>query len=123
MPHFVSVPAETIETFLQSKGFSRSVVHNEVVYERAHSENPRVKVKVYTSIRIGADVARRRGKDSIKVCTVVEGTRKSYGIGKFPRVHRTGSPEKVLDRMLQRSRHERAHRWIVEDAICLLRIE
>lgn len=116
MPHYVEVPADEIEEFLREKGFVRTVVRQEVVYSRAHARNPDVKVKVYTSIRVGASSARRRGKDSIKVCTVFDNGRKQFGIGKFPRIHRTGSTEKVLKRTLGRMREAwaRGTEWIGE---------
>jgi len=120
---FVNVPADVIEKFLQGKGFYRTVQHTEVVYERCHKEDPRVKVKVYTSIWIGPDgklsQTRKCGKDSIKVCTVVEGYKKTYGIGKFPHILRVGSPEQVLERMLNRMRdaYQRGTIWIREQTI------
>lgn len=114
MPHYVPVPAQDIEDFLQSKGFARTVQYQEVVYVRAHEKSPDVKVKVYTSIRVGAAQARNRGADSIKVCTVFDNGRKSFGIGKFPRVHRTGSPAAVLERTLERMKeaYRRGSEWI-----------
>ena len=119
MTTFVSVPAQAIEDFLQSKGFVRTVQRSEVVYVRGHDRDPNVKIKVYTSIRTGAGSARRRGKDSIKVCTVFDNGRRSFGIGKFPRVHRTGSTEKVLERTLERMRaaYRRANQWLREQGI------
>ena len=117
MPNYVNVPAATIEEFCQSKGFSRTVQGNEVVYVRSSRVNPDVKIKVYTSIRTGEAAARRRGKDSIKVCAVFDDGRRSFGIGRFPRVHRTGSPQAVLDRVLDRLRKAaaRANEWIAEN--------
>lgn len=114
MPTFVSVPADAIEDFLKSKGFTRTLCRNEVVYVRSHKLDPDVKIKVYTSIRTGQGSARRRGKDSIKVCTVFDNGRKSFGIGRFPRVHRTGSVDKVLERTLQRMRaaYVRGTEWL-----------
>jgi len=114
MPHYVTVPAQTIEDFLSSKGFSRTVQYKEVVYVRASQRNPDVKIKVYTSIRVGRSSARARGKDSVKVCAVFDNGRKSFGVGKFPRVHRTGSPEAVLERVLERIMQAaaRANEWI-----------
>lgn len=124
MASFVAVPAETIERFLQEKGFTRTIQRAEVVYERCHNEDPCVKVKVYTSIRIGrdgqtTDQTRECGKDSIKVCTVVEWYRKSFGIGKFPHVFRVGSTEQVLERMYQRMRaaYQRGTTWLHEQKI------
>lgn len=114
MPHYVPVPALVLEGFLQSKGFTRTVQYQEVVYIRRHEENPNVLVKVYTSIRVGASQARNRGADSIKVCTVFDNGHKSFGLGKFPRVHRTGSPQLVLERTLTRMRmaYARGSEWI-----------
>lgn len=115
MPHYVPVPAQDIEDFLSSKGFARTVQYREVVYVRAHEKNPEVKVKVYTSIRTGAVQARSCGADSIKICTVFEGRNgRSFGIGKFPRVHRTGSPAAVLERTLERMKqaYRRGTEWI-----------
>jgi len=114
MPHYVPVPAQDIEDFLRSKGFTRTVQYQEVVYIRRHEENPDVMVKVYTSIRVGSAQARSRGADSIKVCTVFDNGRRSFGLGKFPRVHRTGSPQLVLERTLGRMKqaYRRATEWI-----------
>ena len=116
MPHYVEVPAQDIEDFLSSKGFERTVHCQEVVYVRAHDRDPDVKVKVYTSIRTGAQSTRARGADSIKVCTVFDNGRKSFGIGRFPRVHRTGSAGKVLKRTYQRMReaYARGSEWLRE---------
>jgi hypothetical protein len=119
MPHYVPVPAHEIESFLESKGFTRTVQYREVVYVRPHDKNPDVKVKVYTSIRVGAAQARSKGADSIKVCTVFDNGRKSFGLGKFPRVHRTGSSSAVLERTLERMRdaYKRGTEWIRGQAI------
>jgi hypothetical protein len=123
---YVAVPSEDIIHFLQAKGFTPVDLTgpsgrplNEVVYERAHKDNSAVKVRVYTSIAKGHTVARRRAKDSIKVCTVVVGRNRTFGVGKFPRVHRTGSPEKVLSRMLQRMRaaYARGTEWLREQIL------
>lgn len=119
MPHYVPVPAHEIESFLQSKGFERTVQYQEVVYVRAHEKDRDVKVKVYTSIRVGAAQARRCGSDSIKVCTVFDNGRKSFGIGKFPRIHRTGSPAAVLERTYDRMKdaYKRGSEWIRGQAV------
>lgn len=119
MTTFVSIPAQAIEDFLKSKGFSRTLCRNEVVYVRLHASCADVMVKVYTSIRTGQGSARRRGKDSIKVCTVFDNGRRSFGIGKFPRIHRTGSVEKVLERTLERMRaaYKRGSEWLSEQGI------
>ena len=119
MPHYVKVPAQAIEDFCKSKGFTRTTQRNEVVYVRASTRNPDVKIKVYTSIREGRAAARGNGKDSIKVCVVFDNGRKSFGIGKFPRVHRTGSTEAVLGRVLDRLKvaAARATEWIGQNGV------
>ena len=118
MPHYVEVPARDIEAFCRKHKFDRTVHRREVVYVRSSVRNPDVKIKVYTSIRVGRSAARGNGKDSIKVCVVFDNGRRAFGIGKFPRVHRTGSPEAVLARVLERLKAaaKRANEWIAEDA-------
>jgi len=101
---YVPVSAQSIENLLSSKGFTRTVQNREVVYVFAHKMDPSVKVKVYTSLRVGADMARGCGQDAIRVCTVFENDQKSFGIGKFPKVLRTGSEQAVLTRLLERAR-------------------
>jgi hypothetical protein len=113
MTTFVSVPAKAIEDFCAARGFVRTVQRQEVVYVRRSRENPDVQIKVYTSVRVGGGT-RRCGEDSIKVCAVFDNGRKSFGICKLPRVHRTGSAEKVLTRVLSRIKDAaaRANQWI-----------
>jgi hypothetical protein len=117
MTTFVSVPAKDIEGFCEARGFARTVQRREVVYVRRSRENPDVQIKVYTSIRTGAAAARSSGRDSIKVCAVFDNGRRSFGLCKLPRVHRTGSTEKVLARVLSRIKDAAAfaNRWIAED--------
>lgn len=112
---FVEVPAKDIEGFLSGKGFTRTVVGCEVVYVRKSSRNPDVRMKVYTSVRVGNAAVRRAGRDAIRVCVVFENDRgKSFGIGRFPHVNRVGSVEGVLgrikDRLLEAA--NRANQWI-----------
>jgi len=122
---YVQVPSDDIIKFLESKGFrplgkdDEGWRYKELVYERVHEENPAVRVRVFTSVSKGQEVVRRRAKDSIKVCTVVVGRNKTFGVGKFPRVHRTGSTEKVLARMLERMRaaYARGTEWLREQKI------
>lgn len=52
----------------------------------------------------GAHRAHGLGKDAIRVVAIFEQGSVSHGICKLPRVHRTGSLEAVLDRMLGRMR-------------------
>ena len=121
MSAYVQVPKEDIIALLEKSGFTElgTYQHRELVYERVHKENSAIRVRVYTSITRGDDVVRRKGKDSIKVCTIVQGRNKIFGIGKFPRIHRTGSTEKVLARMLERMRaaYARGTEWLREQQI------
>ena len=101
---YVVVSRETIEEFLRSKHFERTVQVTEVVYVFKHQRDPRVVVKVYTSLRDGARNARGRGEDAIRVATVFDDGQRSFGVGKFPKVLRTGSEQLVLDRVYSRIR-------------------
>jgi hypothetical protein len=123
MARYVHVPPAVLEQFLQDKGFTRSITGCEVTYSRRHEDNYKVIVKVYTSIMViyaqdGQELISTRdcGRDSIKICTVVEGEYKTYGIGKFPYVTRTGNVEDVLARTLNRMRaaYARGTEWIRE---------
>jgi hypothetical protein len=119
---YVEVPREDIINILVEAGFTRLDLDcKELVYEKAHEENPVVRVRVYTSLSAWSEykTARPRGRDSIKVCTVVQGHKKTYGIGKFPRIHRTGSVEKVLARMQAKMRaaYDRGTEWLREQKI------
>lgn len=122
---YVAVPASEIEGFLQSKGFHRTTHCNEIVYVRKHSKDPRVQVKVYTSIREGSTAVRRNGADAIKVAAVYDDGRRSFGVGKFPRILRTGSTKAVLDRMLQRMRqaYSRCNEWVAQNPAMMSRIK
>jgi hypothetical protein len=101
---YVVVSREAIEGFLQSKHFERAVQATEVVYVFRHRRDPRVVVKVYTSLRDGARTARGRGEDAIRVATVFDDGRRSFGVGKFPKILRTGSEQLILDRIYSRIR-------------------
>jgi hypothetical protein len=102
---YVDVPAEAILTFLRERGFARRPTRGaELVYERAHERDPRYRVLVYTSVREGTHIARGRGKDAIRVCAIFDAGGSTRGVAKLPRVHRTGSVEGVLGRVLARMR-------------------
>lgn len=104
----VVVPADTLVAFLKSKGFAErdmaKVRGSEIVYERSHKADTRYKVLIYTSVRRGSTVARAAGKDAIRVCAIFEDGSYSRGVCKLPRVHRTGTVEGVLERVLGRAR-------------------
>ncbi len=104
MERFVEVGAEKLCRMLVVKGFTRGVQHSEVIYTRTHSKVPAIKVVVYTSISVGSVKARAKGADAIRVCTIYDDGSKSFGIGKFPKVLRTGSEDAVLTRIGERIR-------------------
>jgi hypothetical protein len=116
MANFIEVPAQDIENHLSAQGFSRTVQREEVVYVRSSQRNPDVKIKVYTSIRVGRTVVRGAGKDAVRVCVVFDNGRKSFGIGKFPSIPRVHSVESVLRRTDERLRLAklRAVEWMKE---------
>jgi hypothetical protein len=99
---YVEVSREALESFLVSKRFERTLQGSEVVYVFNHLVDKNVKVKVYTSLRDGARLARGCGEDAIRVVTVFDNGSKSFGVGKFPKVLRTGSEQAVLDRVYSR---------------------
>lgn len=118
MANYVAVPAEALEGFLQSQKFERTVQGNEVVYFRRSSKNPNVRLKVYTSVRVGQAQVRNSGKDSIKVCAVFDNDQgRSFGVGKFNPVFRVTSVESVLSRLKERLMEaaKRANEWISQD--------
>jgi len=107
---FVPVPASAIRNRLAAAGFRLlPAAHGEEVYERAHDRDPCYTVKVYSSIQRGADSARDCGEDAIRVVALFADSRFHWPaqivpIFKATRIHRTGSVEKVLDRMIERAR-------------------
>jgi len=103
---YVEVSREKLEGLLQGAGFERYVQGHEVVYRRQHHRDATMWVKVYTSLSATAAVARGCGEDAIRVVLVFENprTNKSGCLYKCPRVYRTGSEQKVLDRLLARMR-------------------
>jgi hypothetical protein len=114
MTHYVGVPAEVIESFLQSKGFTRTVYYHEVVYTQSMTLSPNLHVKIYTSIRDGATAVRASGVDSIKVAVVYDDGVKRFGVGKFPHILRVGSEQEVLDRIQERmaAAYKRGSEWL-----------
>lgn len=114
---FVEVPTEAIESFLKSKGFEKSRMGQEVVYIRTHDRVPQLKVKVFTSIKVGAHQARPCGKDAIRITAAFEGKSCKYGIYKATRTFRTGSVELVLERMYSRMKeaYQACNEWVKEN--------
>ncbi len=115
MASYVAVPAGDLEKFLTDNKFERGQQGNEVVFFRRSQRNPDVRIKVYTSIRIGQTAVRNAGKDSIKVCAVFENARKSFAVApKLQPVFRVTSVESVLARLKERIKEaaELANKWI-----------
>lgn len=111
MSRFVQVPAAAIRERLAAAGFRLTAgpSNEEEVYERSHDRDDRYVVRVYTSIQRGADEARDCGADAIRVVALFKDGKFHYPpkvvpIFKATRVHRTGSVEAVLDRMIERAR-------------------
>lgn len=107
---YVQVHAADMFAFLEGKGFRRRDERtdrfsvSEVVYERLHVVDARYRVLIYTSIGKHAGEARGCGGDAIRVVAVYEDGTRSFGVAKLPRVFRTGSVEKVLERTIERAR-------------------
>ena len=107
---FVPVPASAIRSRLAAAGFRLvPAAHGEEVYERPHNIDGKYVVKVYSSIQRGADEVRECGEDAIRVVALFADGRHHWParivpIFKATRVHRTGSVEAVLDRMIERAR-------------------
>lgn len=107
---FVQVPAAAIRERLAAAGFL--LLHaprGEEVYDRIHDRDPSYIVRVYSSIQRGAEEARDCGEDAIRVVALhIDSKYHSpplvVPIFKATRVHRTGSVEAVLDRMIERAR-------------------
>lgn len=104
---FVHVPADAIRQRLTAAGFVLlPASRGEEVYERRHDRDDRYTVKVYSSIQRGASEARECGADAIRVVALFKapGWNVCKCIHKSKRVHRSGSIEAVLDRMIDRAR-------------------
>ena len=107
---FVPVPAAAIRNRLAAAGFRLlPAAHGEEVYERVHNRDDRYTVKVYSSIQRGADEVRAAGEDAIRVVAIFLDDKfhfpaREVPIFKATRVHRTGSVDAVLDRMIERAR-------------------
>ena len=103
MKGFIHIAASEFAATLLPLGFVPGVANREVVYDWAHPVKPEFKVRVYTSLSIGATECREAGADAIRVCAVyVAPSGKTFGVGKTTRVNRTGYPAAVLSRMLCR---------------------
>lgn len=106
---YVEVPAERIRETLIKAGFRlmdpEGGYHGggEEIYFRAHDKDATYAIKVFSSIAHGRSSARGVGQDAIRV-VVVKFRGKWFGIWKSKRIHRSGTVEGVLERMLERAR-------------------
>lgn len=107
---FVQVPAAAIRSRLAAAGFRLvPATSGEEVYERTHDRDTRYTVKVYSSIQRGAEEVRDCGTDAIRVVAIFADSRfhwpaREVPIFKGTRVHRAGTVDGVLDRMIERAR-------------------
>ena len=108
---FVPVPAAAIRDRLAGAGFklNTELKFGEEVYDRAHDRDPRYVVRVYTSIQVGTEGVRNRGSDAIRVVALFCDAQHHWParvmpIFKATRVHRSGTVETVLDRIVDRAR-------------------
>jgi hypothetical protein len=107
---FVAVPASAIRERLAAAGFHLiPSPSGEEVYERSHDRDARYTVKVYSSIHRGAAEVRECGSDAIRVVAIFADSKfhwpaRVVPIFKATRVHRAGTVDAVLDRMIERAR-------------------
>ncbi len=106
MSTFVVMPAHVIRSRLFAASFVRAtnIRGDEEVYDRRHDRDPRYVVRIYSSIRAGMDEARGRGGDAIRVVALLIVGNVVTPIYKGTRIHRTGTIDGVLDRMISRAR-------------------
>lgn len=104
---YVEVPAEALVKFLADHGFSEIDPSGyERVFARTNHCCKHCYVIVNSSLSIGADIARGCGEDAIRVMSRFERVTPRGKFGKTfykaRRLHRTGSVEKVLERLYER---------------------
>lgn len=117
MGTYVEVPADAIRSKLTSAGFKPALETRgyEEVFDRVHDRDKRYMVRVFTSIGRGDAEARAKGTDAIRVIALFfrdayvnpnayRGQGMHAVVFKAKRVHRSGSVDAVLDRMMERAR-------------------
>jgi hypothetical protein len=103
MSTFVSVPVASLDALLLTRNFTVETVGAERVYTRAGKLNPLLRIAVYSSATEGATLARGCGEDAIRVVLLGKVSQdREWCLRKTTRIHRTGTVEKVLDRVLDR---------------------
>lgn len=107
---YVDVPADVLIASLLAAGFVRDPSSgSEEVFYREHAKAPAYAVRVYTSLSQAARRARGCGEDAIRVVVTYEGPNGRRGVWKARRVHRAGSVDAVIARMLDRMRDGYRH--------------
>lgn len=110
---FVEIPRATLIEYLEAHGFTPAgrarspsgALTQELVYVRVNHNHRDLKIVVYTSLPAVEGNTRGCGEDAIRVVLVYEpATGPSFGLATFTRIHRTGTVEKVLARILDRAR-------------------
>lgn len=107
---YVEIDRGRMETFLQGMGFTEMFVEpsryeRELIYVRCHDKDPKLVIKVYTSIASSSSVARERGADAIRVVLVGSSPGVlSAGIWKGTKILRTGTVAGVFERIRERAR-------------------
>lgn len=121
---FVEIDSKLLEDFLSGCGFRRIVQGSEIVYVRPNKHHDSVRVKVYTSIKVGQNVARPCGADAIRVVTAYEGQRPvarpgnrsstNFGIFKAKKILRTGTQDRLTERLHARMQEAYAfgNQWL-----------
>jgi hypothetical protein len=90
--------AAAIIAKLEQLGFTRRDGYRETVYAR--TREPNVTVMVYTTIVQGA--VRAVGEDAIRVALVSEGQPQDRGLAKDRAVHRVGTIDAIVGRLVDR---------------------
>jgi hypothetical protein len=120
---FVNIPPDTLRQALSSAGFTRNpaVRAREEVWDFVHKRDARYIIRVYTTIPLvstnpssgtssstsSSTRVRACGNDAIRVvaiCAKASPSTEYYGVYKGRRVHRCGSIDGVVSRMLERAR-------------------
>jgi hypothetical protein len=114
MAHYVSIDIDKFSELMQTSSFVRTIAYNEIVFERVHDLCPELKIKVYSSFKVGEGSARDCGADAIRVVAIFDNGTKSFGVYKGARVYRTTSQESVHERVVARidEAFARCNEWL-----------
>jgi len=100
---YVTVPASALHDLLTKKQFAPATRGHERVYTRQGKVNAGLAIIVYSSVTEGAGEARACGEDAIRVSLLARvGSGRDWTLHKCKRIHRTGSVEKILARVMER---------------------